>query len=423
MIRRLPLLATPCAALLATGVAAQNLEERVEALEKQNRELRETVDALDSDVEGLQLGDLFPVVGESRFGLGPAASKIYSKDQGLSIGGYGEFLFTQESGNTDVLDAQRAILYFGYRFDEKWVFNSEIEIEHGTTGASSGTTTSRGSVSLEFGYLDYLHDEALNFRAGLVLPPLGLINELHEPTTFLSANRPMTEQRIIPTTWRALGAGAFGEVGPFAYRAYAINSLDGDSFGAAGLRGGRQSGNRAAANDIAGVARIDYVDTPGLIAGVSVFYGDTGQDHLAGTNRIPDMDTAIFDVHVDYRNGPWWLRALYSTAWVDDAGQYNTATGQNLARRLEGYYGEVGFDILSELCPSSEQELLPYVRFEHIDTQADMPTGFAPQQNQEEDIWTFGLHYRPIPQVVIKTDFEEHQKTNDRFNMLLGFVF
>ena len=110
-------------------------------------------------------------------------------------------------------------------------------------------------MSLEFGYLDYLHSEEVNFRAGLLLPPLGFINELHEPTTFLSAARPVTEQRIIPSTWRALGAGAFGDIGPFAYRAYGVTSLNGERFGAAGLRGGRQNGNRSAANDFAAVVR------------------------------------------------------------------------------------------------------------------------------------------------------------------------
>src|SRR5690606_5504586 len=117
----------------------------------------------------------------------------------------------------------------------------EIEFEHASTGQG-------GEVSVEFAYLDYLATPHLGVRAGMVLVPMGFVNELHEPTTFLGTTRPLTESTIIPTTWRENGAGVFGDIGDFSYRAYVINGLDavggGSSraggFSAAGLRGGRQ---------------------------------------------------------------------------------------------------------------------------------------------------------------------------------------
>ena len=277
----------------------QDLEQRVAELERQ-------LDAVAGEVERFELRDVMPVVGEGRWGLGPAASKIYQKDQGLSIGGYGEFLLEAPTGSeTDTFDALRAVLYFGYKFDEKWLFNSEIEIEHATTDDSSASTDSSGSVSLEFGYLDYMHAEGLNGRGGLVLVPMGLVNEVHEPTTFLTANRSETELRIIPTTWRAMGLGAFGDAGGFAYRAYVVNGLDGEDFDSSGIRGGRQKGNRAGRSTTSrGVARLDYVDVPGLTAGGSLYYGEADQDSAS----LPTMETLIYELHVDFEAGPWTVR-------------------------------------------------------------------------------------------------------------------
>ena len=68
-----------------------------------------------------------------------------------------------------------AVLYFGYKFNDRFLFNSEIEFEH-------GSTEDDGEVSVEFAYLDYLWRKPLNVRAGLLLLPLGFVNELHEPS-------------------------------------------------------------------------------------------------------------------------------------------------------------------------------------------------------------------------------------------------
>ena len=60
----------------------------------------------------------------------------------------------------------------------------------------------------------------------LVLIPSGLVNQLHEPTAFLGARRPDVEELIIPSTWRELGAGVYGTIGPVSYQAYGVNGLN-----------------------------------------------------------------------------------------------------------------------------------------------------------------------------------------------------
>ncbi|MFT4842868.1 MAG: hypothetical protein ACI8UD_000825 [Planctomycetota bacterium] len=403
-------------------IAQETVEQRLQRLEEQNRQLQAQVGALSSDVESIDLGGVVPPLSTAKRGVGQGAAKVYDVTQGLSIGGYGEFLFQQRSGRLDQADAQRAILYVGYKFDEKWVFNSEIEVEH-------GSTSNAGSVSLEFGYLEYLASDAFNLRGGMLLSPLGLINQLHEPTAFLPASRPQTENRIIPTTWREMGIGAYGDFGDFSYQSYLVTSLDGANFSSSGLRGGRQRGSKAEADDWSLLTRLDYVGVPGLIVGGSVGYGDTGHDNLddtatpPGPNPVPAMRTTILEAHVDYRTGPWQFRALFATAKVQDAAVFNASTGNNLADRMTGYYGEVGCDVLSLLYPESGAQLTPYVRYEHINTQDSMPTGFTADRSKDDEILTLGLNYKPIPQVVIKLDYENWDNDFDRFNVLFGYVF
>ncbi len=117
-----------------------DLEARVTELERENEELQRRIDVIAEEQERLELGELVPPVGESQWGLGPAASKVYGVESGISFGGYGEAHY-RFSTRSDEFDFLRAVLYVGYRFDEHWVFNSEIEFEHASTGEEGDNRT------------------------------------------------------------------------------------------------------------------------------------------------------------------------------------------------------------------------------------------------------------------------------------------
>ena len=396
--------ATPCfslaraaalAAVCASLGAQETIEQRLDRIERENRELKARVDAFGAAAGTSTVPDDTP-----------GFRKIYATDHGVSLAGYGELLFTQNSGRTDVADALRTVLYFGYRFDERWLFHSEIELEHGTTTDSSGTTSSGGEVSLEFGYLEYEACENLALRAGMVLVPVGLVNEQHEPTLFLPAQRAQTENRILPTTWRELGVEAVATFGDCEAKWFVGTGLDGEEFAASGYRGGRQKGNRVAADDIATALRFDVQPCDALTLGASGFYQRAGQDGLRGTTPIPELDTVIAEAHADWRPGPWIVRGLVASGWNDDAGAFAGATGRNLAERLFGAYAEIGLDVAPWLCRDSSAAVIPFVRYERIDTQADMPAGIAANAANDSNIFTLGLHVRPIERIVFKVDFE-----------------
>ena len=56
-------------------------------------ELRVRIDALTRELERLQLGGDVVVADSSVLGFGPAASRVYRVQRGVSLGGYGEVLY------------------------------------------------------------------------------------------------------------------------------------------------------------------------------------------------------------------------------------------------------------------------------------------------------------------------------------------
>ncbi len=329
------------------------------------------------------------------------------------------------SPNTDEADLQRAVLYFGYKFNDRFLFNSEVEFEHAVTASDKD-----GESEVEFAYGDYLWKPQANIRAGLVLMPVGLLNEYHEPTVFLGARRNSVESAIIPTTWREIGFGVYGEAGPWRYRTYVTNGLDASRFAADGLGEGSGEGSQAKAENAAWVGRLDFTGVPGLLVGGSAFTGDSGQGLLNEDGKRIAGRVSLFEGHVDWHWRGLQFRALGVRSRVDDAGDINRALGlegaDGIGKAQRGSYAEVGYDLLS-LLASSRQRLIPFVRVESLDTQSEVPTGFERDPANDQHIVTFGFNYYPIDQLVVKTSFlrvrnEAHTGQNE-FQIGLGYVF
>jgi len=404
---------------------AARLDQRLAEIERQ-------IEVLAGEVEREQLGEAAPAAETSEHGYGPAASKIYRTGQGLSIGGYGEMLYQgyddtlddgSDAGATDQLDFLRAIVYFGYKWNDRWLFNSEIELEH-------ASTEDGGEAAVEFAYLDYLWKPELNARAGLLLIPMGFINELHEPTTFLGARRPDVERFIIPSTWRENGFGLFGEAGPVSYRTYVVNGFEADGFTAdEGLREGRQAGAKASAEDLAWVGRLDYTPVPGLLLGGSAYVGSSGQGLVGPDGETVDVGTTIYEGHAEWRWRGLELRFLGTRADLDDVAALNRTLGltgtESIGDELSGWYAQVGYDVLSHR--GSSQELIPYVRWEQLDTQSSVPTGFLRAPANDRESLTLGLAWKPFPQAIVKADYQDYDNGAgtglDQLNVALGYIF
>jgi hypothetical protein len=437
------------------GLAAADAADEVIAQEDRIAELERTVAVLADELERtrseLAVPEDQPL--SSKYGLAPAASKIYDLGRGFSIGGYGEGYYRNLVGDkgdaknrTDLL---RMVLYTGYKFTDSILFNAEIEFEHATTGSTK--SSSGGSVSVEFAYLDFLLRDWANIRTGLVLVPMGFLNEIHEPVSYFGVNRPDIERQIIPSTWRENGVGILGTLyEQVDYQAFVINGFNAEGFDSGGLRGGRQKGNRALAEHLAFVARLDWTPIEQLLVGASVYHGNSGQNQDVGVSgvgfdsysvAIPDTPTTIWEVHAQYEDYGLHLRSLFTMAEIGDSGDLTAAlapvgdgggigelsAGEAIAGQMLGVYGEIAYDLMPLLFPGSEKTLEPFFRYSYYDTQRDVPSGFSSDKSKEIETFTLGFSFQPIPRVVIKADYRNRSAKSgelpDEFNLGIGFVF
>jgi len=417
----------------------ETVAEKKPTAEPDVSQIERKTDVLTEELEKLRTELVIPEKTEykSEYGFGPAMSKIYHVQQGLSIGGYGEAFYsaklddksTNADGtlnNSNSADLERFVLYTGYKFNDHILFNSEVEFEHATTGEGD---EEKGEVSVEFAALDFFFNKMINARAGMVLMPMGFINQIHEPPFFFGNNRPVTERYIIPTTWREIGAGMFGEIAPgLTYTTYVVNGLNAMEFNSNGIRGGRQGGSQALAEDLAYVGRLDYVPdfVPGVTVGASAYLGNSGQNQSFDGTKA-DVFTQLYEAHVQWKYRGLEFRTLGSWGHIDDAAVLSQYQGQTVGSSNYGWYSEIGYDIIPQLFPESTQYLAPFFRYEHVDTIASAPTGWSDDPTKDRQIFQVGLNYKPIPNVVIKADYRNFvQKAGtapDDFNLGLGFIF
>jgi len=399
------------------------------------RELMRRIDILAEEIEKSKLGEVAERKYESRFGLGPAASQVYQlKKAGVSLAGYGEITYQnfsqknengQSSGKTDEIDYLRHIVYVGFKFSDRIVFNSEMEVEH----ASSGK---KGEVSMEFGYLEAQISSALTVRAGMVLAPVGIINELHEPPTFHGSLRPEVESAIIPTTWRVNGFGAVGSTtSGWAYRLYLAEGLDATKFSASGIRSGRQSGSKSLAEDMAITGRFDYSGVAGLNLGASFYTGNSGQGLKDASSQEIGGRVMLWAVHGIFAQRGWELRGLLAQSTISDIDSLNRVlkfTGnKSIGSKQSGFYLTAAYDILPIFAKGKSSALLPFVQYEKLNTQAEVPSGFTTNSANERTNLTYGLTFKPHPNVAFKADYvSRRNKANtavDQFNFAVNYLF
>ncbi|MEP6687880.1 MAG: hypothetical protein ABJC36_05990 [Gemmatimonadales bacterium] len=285
-------------------------------------------------------------------------------EERTSIGGYGEVHYSNLSGSDTpgIVNVARFVLFLSHQFNDRIALRSELEVED--TKVEAGKDDA-GEVSVEQVYLDYLLSPAATVRAGLLLAPIGIINETHEPTTFNGVDRPAFEHDIIPATWRDIGLGLVGQIpgsAGLSYRVYLLNGLVASEFTAdEGIRSGRQEGQLASFANPSLTGRLEY-GRPGLKVGASFWYGGSAnQDPALGTGTF-DNAVALIAVDARYDVGPFMFRGVVANVSIADAGAINTAFGSGVGSRIAGGYLEGAYNVLSQVAPSSAQRLNAFVR-------------------------------------------------------------
>jgi hypothetical protein len=400
-------------ALLQMPVASWAQDDDILIIEEDGgdsiEDLREELDQLTEEID--EMRDLFGTVRKN-----------------VNVTGYGETHFNVPTDERDtVFDAHRFVLGVNARFTD-WIFlSAEIDYEHAAQ-----------VLEFEMAYLDFLFDPKVNFRAGTVLIPVGFLNEYHEPVLFWTVERPAFQKRIIPTSWNGTGGGFFGTFGNFLggmnYRVYAVNSLQsieatgadcahdgggecGKFRGKDGVRAGRRFPDELRVADIALTGRLEFSNLfPGFQLGASFYTGDTTHQQIKQGGR-----TTIIEGDIKYRRKWFEMNASIANTHINNAAELNnfniaagTADG-NIASNIFGYNAQFGVHVMQLLGRSTSHDVVAHFMYEFIDTQNQMPTGFAPDNGTggETDVYTAGITWFPATRnVALKMDYT-HQTFND----------
>jgi hypothetical protein len=319
----------------------------------------------------------------------------------LPVSGYMDAHFNKDAGAPARADFHRFVLLFGHSFSDRIKFWSELELEHSLVEGGEEL----GEVALEQAYLDLLIKPWLNVRAGMILTPVGLINERHEPPSFNGVERPFVETFIIPTTWREIGVGFTGDLGRgFRYRTYMMSALDPLGFNAeSGITEGRRSGFEAAFRNPAFAGRLEYSGARRLTVGLSAYTGVSSNEQIGVTPRVSigSIDGRYSFRRIDFR-------ALFANTWISRTRELNEALERrigfngNVARMMRGYYFEPAIHVLPR---KLRNDVILFTRYEKYNTQQRMAGGLVPLDEFNRRSIVTGITYKPNADVAFKFDY------------------
>jgi hypothetical protein len=337
-----------------------------------------------------------------------------------------DFHFNKEEFVDGRLDFHRFVLLVTHTFSPRIRFVGELELEH----AFVEGLEEAGELELEQAYVDFLLDRSFNVRAGMMLMPIGIINERHEPPVFYGVERPFIDTVIIPTTWFEVGAGVHGEIGRgWRYRGYVTAPLNAAEFTAEeGVREGRQKGAESNIGRPAVTGRLEYVGYRGLTLGAGAWSGRSGFEFR------PRFDVPVSLVEADarYSRRGYEFRGQFAQIWIDNAGQLNdtlalrVGVNPNIGSALRGFSLEGSRRFLAG---TRLGEIGGFVRYENFDTQYRMPAGYVPLLEFDRDAWVFGANFWPDPDVAVKVDYTIVRNQSsvitapNSFNVGLGWWF
>lgn len=340
---------------------------------------------------------------------------------GVTVGGYGEITYNQVEGNNGELDVQRLVLLFGYKFNDKTQFITEVEFEHVS------------EVFVEQAFLNYSLADNINLRGGLMLVPMGIINEYHEPTTFNGVERPSVDGSIVPTTWREIGVGVSGRFNEASlrYQAYIFNgfaSVNGTKVlgGKNGLRNGRQKGIRSTINKPTFSAKLDHYGIPGLRLGLSGYCGRTQAEDDVDNLEGSDVGISMIGLDARYTLRRFSARGQFIHSEISDSEAYNNLYETDLGSALQGWYIEAAYNLLPQ---TKKQQLFVFARYEDYDTHASVDGDLIRNMSYNRDEWTFGLSYKLAPGAVVKADYQfkgnavPNSDSVNQLNMGIGVWF
>jgi len=349
------------------------------------------------------------------------------------FGGYGEldYIFRRENGNGkggNIFDPHRFVLYVNSDLADWLSLNAELEWEHGGVKEDVEDNELSGEVAVEQAFLDFKIARPFNFKAGIMLVPLGAINLYHEPTNFNSTERPDLDRYLIPSTWSEMGAGIHGSLGSRVdYQLLVMNGLNGSEFSAKnGIRDGRQNLNKDINRGKAVSGRVEIRPITNLYTNFSFYTGNSAPSGKSAFTTI-----AAFDGK--YSIGDFDLAGEYVHVYQDNPSALGAS---DIGHNMSGYWVEGAYHFMPKSLKKgklSEADATLFARYSEFNTQDGGAVDSAQNSGRfDRNYINFGIAFKPVTAMVIKADYQiydDHRKAgespldNDKFQLTLGFVF
>ena len=374
-------------------------------------------------------------------------------------GGYGEMLLSRKdyglnrftgsaNGSTRQNHADvsipRFVLAGDYKISKKWILSAEIEFEAGGTGmeyemeAQSGSENGEyetemekgGEVALEQFHLTRLVVPEFNVRVGHLIMPVGLVNTHHEPLNFFGAARPEGATTIMASTWHETGVEFFGEVGKglasFDYEALITAGLNPNGFDIynwvkKGKQGFFETDNFSAP---AYTLRVNWKGVRGLRVGGSVFYNPNAgknADKLITYDGTDKINVLIYNFDAQYIHRYFTARFNYTGGNITNTvgltainKSYSSLSPYSrkgpVAKRAVDWFVEAGADLKGIFSNVEKMPaLFPFVHYNYYNTQESVATGLTADNRCQVSLWTVGVNYRILPNLVAKLDYTTRQ--------------
>ncbi len=391
----------------------------------------------------------------------------------FSVGGYGEVALTRNFFSDNAkryvnaaehkddpshgqFDVPHAVVYLGYDFGKGWTMGTEIEFEHGGTGASyeheydefnewEQELEKGGEVELEQFWLQKSFSRAANVKVGHIVVPVGLTNAYHEPLNFFTVYRPEGESLILPSTWHQTGASFWGRSAGVRYEAQLLAGLNADQFTHTGWihKGAATPLEYEVANTFGTAVRLDWYAAGGLRCGLSAYYGHSIGNSVpreaSGVTATYRGEVFVGSLDFTYKGRGWIARGQADYGHLGDAEQlnyfYNRINKQSpyhhstrLVSSMAYATGiEAGYDILSQIRGTRDdgKKLYLFGRYEQYNPYAQPTQGISYDYTFVRRM-AAGINYYPLPEVCVKAEYSHRfllSKYNDEPSVSIGVAY
>jgi hypothetical protein len=345
--------------------------------------------------------------------------------KGTTLGGYGNAVYRRDfNEETSTMNLDRFVLFVGHKFTKQISFFSEIEIEDAkVSGGEEG-----GEVALEQCFLKFNLNKNHYLVAGLFIPRIGILNENHLPNSFNGNDRTLVETYIIPSTWRELGVGLYGNLNsfPLSYSVGLMNGLNSSAFEhGTVIRDGRFEGREASANNLAATASVQY-NKNNFKFQVSGYYGGTvglSPDEASslklesGPFSIPVM---LGEANLQFESKGFSGKLLGTLISISDAKEINRVYGNNTPEVAYGFYGEIAYNLFEKSEKLKSEEFNIFVRYEKLDMNATIPSNGLIDGTLDQQHIITGISYLPSKNVAIKADIRMKHTGKQNPNLVIN---